>query len=144
MATDDPIARRGDPSATIVDGLRHICGTFPEVIEEQAWIGTRWKVSSKTFAHVVAVEAAWPPVYVRALDGLAPATVLTFESSGGELVALRSTGPPFFTPSWRGGVVGLVLDDGTDWGEVAELVTESYCTQAPARLAALVDRPPSD
>lgn len=32
--------------------------------------------------------------------------------------------------------------DGVDWDEVAELVTESYCALAPARLARLVDRPP--
>jgi hypothetical protein len=28
-----------------------------------------------------------------------------------------------------------VLDDETDWVEVAELVTDSYCVQAPRRLA---------
>jgi hypothetical protein len=141
MAIDDGAPRRGDAPAAFVDALAAVCRSFPDVVEEPAWIGTRWKVRSKTFAHVATVEAAWPPVYVRAMDGLAPATVLTFESSGAELLALRSSGPPFFTPSWRGGVVGLVLDDGTDWDEVAELLTESYCTQAPTALAALVERP---
>ncbi|MGA9714493.1 MAG: hypothetical protein WBQ48_01555, partial [Aeromicrobium sp.] len=45
---------------------------------------------------------------------------------------------------WRVGgsnVVGLVLDDDTSWDEVAELVVESYCVQAPPRLVAQVDRP---
>jgi len=28
-----------------------------------------------------------------------------------------------------------------DWGEVAELVTESYCVLAPKKLVALVERP---
>lgn len=38
-------------------------------------------------------------------------------------------------------MLGMVLDADTDWDEVGELLTESYCVQAPKRLAALVDRP---
>ena len=38
-------------------------------------------------------------------------------------------------------VVGLVLDDDTDWDELAELLTDSYCVQAPRELAARVPRP---
>ena len=34
-----------------------------------------------------------------------------------------------------------VLDADTDWSEVAELVTESYCALAPKKLVALVHRP---
>ena len=37
--------------------------------------------------------------------------------------------------------MGLLLDDDTDWDEVAELVTDSYCLQAPAHLADRVERP---
>jgi hypothetical protein len=37
--------------------------------------------------------------------------------------------------------VGIVLDAGAAWDEVAELVTESYCVLAPAKLVAVVDRP---
>ena len=35
----------------------------------------------------------------------------------------------------------MVLDDGTDWDEVAELLAESYCALAPKKLAELVPRP---
>ena len=35
----------------------------------------------------------------------------------------------------------MLLDDDTDWTELGELLTDSYCLQAPARLAALVTRP---
>jgi hypothetical protein len=35
----------------------------------------------------------------------------------------------------------MLLDDDTDWDELAELLTDSYCLQAPQRLACLVDRP---
>jgi len=65
-----------------------------------------------------------------------------FRSSGPELDALRHGGARFFAPPWRADEVGMVLDAGTDWQEVAELLTESYCVQAPAALRAAVDRPP--
>lgn len=34
-----------------------------------------------------------------------------------------------------------MIDEHTDWSEVGELVTESFCVMAPKKLAALVDRP---
>jgi hypothetical protein len=40
--------------------------------------------------------------------------------------------------------MGLAIDDDTDWDEVRELVTESYCVMAPKKLVALVDRPPDE
>jgi hypothetical protein len=64
-----------------------------------------------------------------------------FRSSGGELGALRESGLPFFGPPWRADEVGMVLGDDVDWDEVAELLTESYCVQAPKKLAAQLDRP---
>ena len=41
---------------------------------------------------------------------------------------------------WWYDIVGMVLDAGVDWDEVAELLTESYCVLAPKKLVALVDR----
>jgi hypothetical protein len=69
---------------------------------------------------------------LRAQQDLAPA-----RATGGELapsvdhdaavLATRiATGPPCYQPPWSPTVVGMVLDDATDWDEVAELVTESY------------------
>jgi hypothetical protein len=78
---------------------------------------------------------------VRAAGIDRPATLLMFRSSGPELDALRSGGPPFFGPPWRADEVGLVLDQPVDWDEVTELLTESYCAIAPKKLAATVDRP---
>jgi hypothetical protein len=66
---------------------------------------------------------------------------MTFRSSGEELEALVHCGLPFYKPDWSPHVVGMVLDDRTDWGEVAELLAESYCLMAPQKLARLVDRP---
>ncbi len=45
-----------------------------------------------------------------------------------------------FAPGWGPGLVSMVLrDDGTtDWDEVKELLTESYCLLAPKKLVALL------
>jgi hypothetical protein len=57
-------------------------------------------------------------------------------------MALGAAGHPYFRADWGREDVGMLLDEGTDWDEVAELVTESYRMLAPKRLAAEVDRPP--
>lgn len=44
-------------------------------------------------------------------------------------------------PVWWPDIVGMVLDGATDWDQVAELVTESYCVLAPKKLIDMVDRP---
>ena len=76
----------------------------------------------------------------RDITGISePTTVLTFHSSGDELLALTHAGLPFYKPPWSGSIVGLVLDDDTDWGEVGELVAESYRCCAPQKLVRLLD-----
>ena len=130
-----------DVAAEIVDRLRSVCLALPETHEESAWVGTRWRIRKKTFAHVLTIDAGWPPGYARAVATDGPATVLTFESSGPELAALSEAGYPFFKPPWRPTVVGMLLADGLDWHEVAELLTESYCVLAPKKLVELVERP---
>lgn len=57
---------------------------------------------------------------------------------GEERSVLEHAGPPFFSPVWFEDIVGLELDGGTDWDEVAELCTESYCHLAPKKLVARV------
>ncbi|HEX5096404.1 MAG TPA: MmcQ/YjbR family DNA-binding protein [Acidimicrobiia bacterium] len=123
----------------VVAKLAKLCLALPEVFQEDAWVGTRWKVRKETFAHVLMIADGWPPAYVKAAGTEGPACVLTFRAPIEELDAMR--GAPFFKPVWFADVVGLFLDDGTDWTEVRELVTDSYCILAPKKLAALVDRP---
>ena len=122
--------------------LRSVCLGLPEAYEEPAWVGTRWRVRTRTFAHVLRVDSGWPPAYARAAGTDGPTTVMTFRSAGAELAALSEAGHPFFKPRWRRDEVGMVLDAGVDWDEVAELLTESYCVVAPQKLVALVDRAP--
>ncbi|WP_232662094.1 MmcQ/YjbR family DNA-binding protein [Pseudonocardia sp. TRM90224] len=127
--------------ADVVERLRAICLALPEAYQEQAWTGTRWCVRKKTFAHAVVIDAGWPPAYARAAGTDGPACVITFRSEPPELDVLGSSGHPFFRPPWAPDIVGMQLDEGTDWTEVRELLTDSYCTLAPQKLVALVPRP---
>lgn len=121
--------------ASILDRLRAACLGLPDAYEEQAWTGTRWCVRKHNFAHVVSIDDGRPQSYARAAGTSGPATVLTFRSSGPELA---SADYPFFKPIWFDDIVGIVIDAETDWDEIAELVTESYCLWAPRRLVAMV------
>lgn len=112
--------------------VRAACLALPDAYEQQAWKGTRWMVRKKTFAHVLGV--------VRGDDD--PVVVLSFRSAGEELEILRRAGHPFFVLGWGRDAIGMVLDATTDWDEVREIVTESFCVLAPKKLVALVDRPP--
>jgi hypothetical protein len=68
-------------------------------------------------------------------------TVLTLRAPEDEVIAFREMGPPFFFAGWGRDVVGLRVDDDTDWGQVAELLAESYRVMAPKTLAARLDLP---
>ncbi len=122
-----------DVPAPFVEELRSICLGLPEAYEQQAWAGTRWMVRRRNFAHVFCIDSP------RRAD-----TILIFRSAGPELEALRRIGHPFFRTGGGGNVVGMVLDGRTDWDEVGELLTESFCLVAPKKLVALLDRPEPD
>jgi hypothetical protein len=134
----------GTPAKTpleIVAGVRSICLGLPEAYEEAAWVGTRWRIRTRTLAHVLTVEAGWPAAYARAAGVDGPVAMLMFRSSGSELEVLRGAGHPFFGPPWRADEVGMLLDADIDWNEVGELLTESYCALAPRRLVQSIERP---
>ena len=122
-----------DVDEEVLDRLRERCLALPEAWEEAAWTGRRWMVRKKNFAHVYALHGPGGNV----------ATILAFRSADEERGALVASGHPFFLLGWGRNVVGMVLDDRTDWDEVNEIVTESYCVLAPKKLIALVDRPDS-
>lgn len=138
--TREGMADSADVPLEILTRLRSMCLGLPEAYEEQAWVGTRWRIRKRTFAHVLTIDAGWPPAYARAAGADGPITVMTFRSPGSEPDALSSKGHPFFRPRWGTDAVGMVLDDGVDWDEVAELLTDSYRVLAPNKLVELVDR----
>jgi hypothetical protein len=131
--------RRGDPPKRILAKLRTRCLALPEVREERAWVGTRWTIRTRNFAHVVAIEDGHPPTFAKAAGTDGPRVVLTFRAAGFLYDALHTAGEPFFTTQWGTNVIGVALDASTDWNQVSALVTESYRLLAPKTLAAALE-----
>jgi predicted DNA-binding protein (MmcQ/YjbR family) len=130
---------RIEPEAEVVARLGDTALALPEAHEEDAWTGIRWRIRAKTFAHVMVAQPGFESSF-RDITGVRdPTTVLTFHATGEELLALVHAGMPFYKPPWSPTIVGMVLDDDTDWAEVADLVTESYRFCAPQKLARLLD-----
>lgn len=129
-----------DVDAATVARLGDFCLSLPEVVEETAWVGTRWRVRGKTFAHVLPLFGGRPASYAEAAGIDGPAIILTFRVTVEDGELLARLGLPHFAARWGRGVGGLVLDGTEDWVEISELVTESYCLLAPAKLAARVLR----
>ena len=107
-----------------IDGVLSL---LPRCEREPAWAGTRWRVGSSTVAHVFGGE-----------DQLFR---ITFRGELDEVIAFENLGAPYFRSGWGVNVIGLLLDEDTDWEELAEMLVDSYCLQAPEHLAAQVERP---
>ena len=103
---------------------------LPEVNDDPRWPIQRWLIRRRIFASVITT-----------VNEFGQNTFLQFRSSGEELNVLFSLGHPFFRAGWGENVVGMVLSPATDWDEVGELLTDSYCLMAPKKLVALVQPP---
>ena len=106
---------------------RPVMARLPRARPESAWVGPRWRVGQATIAHVFGGE-----------DQLFR---ITFRAELDEVMAFEHLGAPYFRVGWGRNVVGMLLDDDTDWEELAELLTDSYCLQAPHTSPQQVDRP---
>lgn len=129
-----------DVPLDLLDRVRSICLALPETYEEPAWIGTRWRVRKRTFAHVVTIEEDGPASFRSASDVEGEATVITFRATHEEREALVSQGKPFYYAGWGRDAMGMLLDEETDWAELAELLTDSFCVLAPQKLIAVARR----
>lgn len=118
---------RPDVPLEWLDRIHAHLDTLPGCHQERAWVGVRWRVGQATVAHVFGGD-----------DQLFR---ITFRADDAEVMAFEHMGAPYFKADWGTNVVGMMLDDGTDWDELAELLVDSYCIQAPAHLAQQVDRP---
>lgn len=107
-----------------LDSLDAIMAGFPRTYREDAWVGQRWRVGTATIAHV--------------FGGEDQRFRLVFRGEPDEVAAFEHLGEPYFKADWGGNVIGMILDDATDWDEVAEVLADSYRIQAPAALAAQV------
>jgi hypothetical protein len=133
------VTERIQPAEDAVLRLRAVAAALPESYEEDAWTGVRWRIRLKTFAHVMVAQPGYESAYREVTGDDSIRTVLTFRAGGDELLALSHSGPPFYKPPWSPTIIGMVLDDDTDWTEVAELVTESYRCCAPQKLVRALD-----
>jgi hypothetical protein len=127
--------KRPEVPDKIVARLRAICLRLPEAYEESAWVGTRWLIRKKTFAHGVMIDKGWPPAYARAAGSDGPLCVLTFQSLGPTVDPQTFSQSPYFRPPWRPDIVGRALKGRIDWDEIGGLIGASYCMLAPKRLA---------
>jgi hypothetical protein len=107
--------------------IRAVLGELAECREVEAWVGVQWLVRGASVAHVFGGE-----------DQLFR---VVFRAEPDEVMALQHLGPPYFRAGWGRNIVGLVIDEGTDWEELGELLTDSYCVHAPTELADRVARP---
>ena len=111
----------------MVEALRALVESLPQCTEEDAWVGVRWRVGTATVAHVFGGE-----------DGLFR---IIFRGEPGEVMAFAHLGAPYFKTDWGRDHIGMILDEHTDWDELGELITESYCLMAPTYLVEQVSRP---
>lgn len=121
--------QRPDVPPEMIDRLRALVADLPSCDEEDAWVGVRWRVGTGTVAHVFGGE-----------DGLFR---IIFRGEPGEVMAFQHLGAPYFKADWGRDVIGMLLDEDTDWDELGELLTESYCLMAPDYLVTQVARPGS-
>jgi YjbR len=120
------MAHRPQPPEAIAEAVRRICADLPDVAEHDAWTGISWRAGTKTFAHIVQIDAGWPPTYASAFATPGPVTVITFQAEPNEREALAHLGPPLYLPPWRPGIVGARITAETDWIELAELIADSH------------------
>lgn len=114
---------RPDVPEEWVERVDAICRVFPQCTEDpRAWTGARWRVAGATVAHI--------------FGGHDQRFRLTFRATPDEVGAFAHMGEPYFVVGEN--AVGIIVDDATDWAEVAELLTDSYCIQAPPSLATQV------
>lgn len=118
MASPRP---RAEVPPALVERLGAVLLPLPWVTEEDAWVGVRWRVGQATIAHVFGGE-----------DGLIR---VSFRGDSDDVIAFEHLGPPYYRAGWGDNVIGMVIEESTDFDEVAELLVISYCLQAPRHLA---------
>ena len=115
------------PMKQPIDRLRAICLALPEAVEKEAWGDPTFRVGGKIFAMEkrgdgrISVWCKAPP--------------------GSQMVLVGADPDRFFVPPYVGpkGWIGMRLDDGPDWSEVALVIRRSYCLIAPKRLVVLLE-----
>ena len=116
---------KDDPS----ERLRALSIALPEAREKQTWGDPTYRIRDKIFA------------MEKSGDGRL--SVWCKAPPGSQAILTGADPQRFFVPPYVGhkGWVGMRLDSGPDWSEVAALVARSYRMTAPKRLAVSVADP---
>ena len=121
--------------ADIVERIRTLCLALPEVTVRVDGSLTRTRstahsfdIRRRSFCLLVAREGP---------TGKA-VPLLVLRAGPAEREALLSVGHPFFASRAGRDRIVVMLTDDTDWGEIRELVTDSYRILAPKKLTALL------
>jgi len=121
--------------ADVVKIVHRLCLALPEVTERVDFSrvltrSTAWsfEIRRRSFCLLVASEDT---------DGK-PETILVLRAAPDERDALLTVGYPYYTARAGEDRIVVVIDDDTDWFEMAELLTDSYRMLAPKKLIALL------
>lgn len=110
---------RPDVPDALVDRIDDVLSALRGVRREGAWTGVRWRVRTATIAHVFGGE-----------DRLFR---VVFRGEPEEVTAFEHLGHPYFRAGWGENVIGMVVDDATDWDELAEMLADSHRLQSVRR-----------
>ncbi|HEX3841019.1 MAG TPA: MmcQ/YjbR family DNA-binding protein [Acidimicrobiales bacterium] len=116
-----------DRPPDLIERLRRICLGFPEATEKAfgGHTAPSFRVRDKLFV-------------MTSEDG----TSMTCKAPPGDQAMLVAADPDrYFVPAYVGpkGWIGIRLDPGLDWVEIAEIAEESYRMTAPKKLVAELD-----
>lgn len=113
----------------ILEKFRRICLSNPQTEERLTWDEPTFRIRDKIFG-----------AYVSHADRPA----LTCKAPEGSQAVLVGADPKrFFVPRFVGhiGWIGMWLDGGVNWDEVATIIERSYRMTAPKRLGAAKRKP---
>lgn len=109
--------------------LRKLCLALPEAHEVEAWGEPTFRVKNKMFAMYAAAGNhhgdGRPAVWIKA-------------TPANQALMMQAAPNRFFKPPYVGpsGWIGVWLDGGVDWEELALLLRDGYLMTAPARVKA--------
>jgi hypothetical protein len=112
--------------AAVLERLRAICLALPETSERLSHGAPTWFVRDKRS-------------FVMLLDdhhGDGRFAIWCAAPAGDQQLLVAADAERFFVPPYVGhrGWLGVRLDRGLDWEELAGIVEDAYCTVAPKRL----------
>ncbi|HEY8448411.1 MAG TPA: MmcQ/YjbR family DNA-binding protein [Thermomicrobiales bacterium] len=109
--------------------LREICLALPEATEEETWGAPTYRVRGKIFA-MQRTDERGLSMWCKAPPGV-------------QELLVNAEPERYFVPPYVGhhGWIGVRLDNGADWDDVEDLITDSYHLTAPKRLVARLSEP---